>query len=144
MDACGEVHCASVSSFQSARASSIRNRYENLFRAKRIHRIDAHRSHHRWQRRHRSCCENSQCWQRQHADIGRFDLVEQRFDISLMATTVSPIIIMMPGLYAFETIVLFNHGEMSKALQAGASCGFVIGALAMGLATSRFFQQRMT
>jgi len=71
-------------------------------------------------------------------------LLEQRFDISLMATTVSPIIIMMPGLYAFETIVLFNHGEMSKALQAGASCGFVIGALAMGLATSRFFQQRMT
>lgn len=70
--------------------------------------------------------------------------LEQRFDISLMATTVSPIIIMMPGLYAFETIVLFNHGEMVNALQAAASCGFVIGALAMGLATSRFFQQRMT
>jgi uncharacterized membrane protein YjjB (DUF3815 family) len=71
-------------------------------------------------------------------------LLEQRFDISLMATTVSPIIIVMPGLYAFETIVLFNHGETVKALQAAASCGFVIGALAMGLATSRFFQQRMT
>jgi uncharacterized membrane protein YjjP (DUF1212 family) len=70
-------------------------------------------------------------------------LLEQRFDISLMATTVSPIIIMMPGLYAFETIVLFNHSEMVKGLQAAASCGFVIGALAMGLAASRFFQQRM-
>lgn len=71
-------------------------------------------------------------------------LLERHFEISLMATTVSPIIIMMPGLYAFETIVLFNHGEMIKALQGVASCSFVIGALAMGLATSRFFQQRMT
>jgi uncharacterized membrane protein YjjP (DUF1212 family) len=71
-------------------------------------------------------------------------LLEQRFDISLMATTVSPIIIMMPGLNAFETIVLFNQGEMVSALQAAASCGFIIGALAMGLASSRFFRQRMT
>jgi hypothetical protein len=28
---------------------------------------------------------------------------------------------------------------MVEALQASASCGFVIGALAMGLATARFF-----
>jgi uncharacterized membrane protein YjjB (DUF3815 family) len=71
-------------------------------------------------------------------------LLEQRFDISLIATTVSPIIIMMPGLYAFEMIVLFNHGQMIEALQASASCGFIVGALAMGLAAARFFQPRMT
>jgi len=45
----------------------------------------------------------------------------------------------MPGVYAFEMIVLFNRGQMIEALQASASCGFVIGALAMGLATARFF-----
>jgi len=52
---------------------------------------------------------------------------------------VAPIVIMMPGVYAFEMIVLFNRGQMVEALQASASCGFVIGALAMGLATARFF-----
>jgi hypothetical protein len=39
-------------------------------------------------------------------------------------------------------IVLFNRGQMVEALQASASCGFVIGALAMGLATARFFSKR--
>jgi len=40
---------------------------------------------------------------------------------------------MVPGVYAFEMIVLFNRGQMLEAVQASASCGFVIGALAMGL-----------
>jgi hypothetical protein len=44
---------------------------------------------------------------------------------------------MVPGIYAFEMIVLFNRGQILDALQASASCGFVIGALAMGLATVR-------
>jgi uncharacterized membrane protein YjjB (DUF3815 family) len=52
---------------------------------------------------------------------------------------VAPIVIMMPGIYAYEMIVLFNRGPMLDALQASAICGFVIGALAMGLATARFF-----
>jgi len=52
------------------------------------------------------------------------------------------IVIMVPGLYAFETIVLFNRGQMLEALQASASCGFVMGALAMGLAIARFFSPR--
>jgi len=56
-----------------------------------------------------------------------------------IAMTVAPVVIMMPGVYAFEMIVLFNRGQMIEALQASASCGFVIGALAMGLATARFF-----
>ena len=56
-----------------------------------------------------------------------------------MAMAVAPIVIMMPGIYAYEMIVLFNRGPMLDALQASAICGFVIGALAMGLATARFF-----
>jgi hypothetical protein len=39
-------------------------------------------------------------------------------------------------------IVLFNHGQMLETLQASASCFFVIGALAMGLAVARFFGSR--
>jgi uncharacterized membrane protein YjjP (DUF1212 family) len=65
-------------------------------------------------------------------------LAEQRFDVSPMAVAVSPTVIMVPGLYAYEMIVLFNRGQMLEALQASAVCGFVIGALAMGLAAARF------
>jgi uncharacterized membrane protein YjjP (DUF1212 family) len=69
-------------------------------------------------------------------------LVDRRFDVSRIAMTVPAIIIMVPGLYAFEMIVLFNRGQVLEALQASASCGFVIGALAMGLAAARFFSRR--
>lgn len=67
--------------------------------------------------------------------------LERHFDMPLMATAVAPIVIMMPGLYAFEMIVLFNQGHMVEALQATAACSFITGALAMGLATARFFQK---
>ena len=61
-------------------------------------------------------------------------------DITVRASRdMAPVVIMMPGVYAFEMIVLFYRGQMVEALQASASCGFVIGALAMGLATARFF-----
>lgn len=66
-------------------------------------------------------------------------LADHRFKVPPIAMTVAPIVIMMPGVYAFEAIVTFNHGQMLDALQASASCWFVIGALAMGLATARFF-----
>lgn len=68
-------------------------------------------------------------------------LVEQRFNVPRMAMTVAPIVIMIPGLYAFQTIVLFNSGQMLEALEAFAACGFIVGALAMGLATARFFSR---
>jgi uncharacterized membrane protein YjjB (DUF3815 family) len=67
--------------------------------------------------------------------------LDRGFDVPRMATTVAPIVIMVPGIYAFEMIVLFNRGQMLDALQASASCGFVLGALAMGLATARFFSR---
>jgi uncharacterized membrane protein YjjP (DUF1212 family) len=69
-------------------------------------------------------------------------VVDQRFDVPRMTMTVAPIVIMIPGIYAFAMIVLFNRGQMLDALQASASFGFVIGALAMGVATARFFSPR--
>ena len=38
---------------------------------------------------------------------------------------------------AYETIVLLSRGKVLEALQAGALCGFVTGALALCLATPR-------
>jgi uncharacterized membrane protein YjjP (DUF1212 family) len=69
-------------------------------------------------------------------------LVDQRFGLPRIAMAVPTIIVMIPGVYAFEMIVLFNRGQMLDALQASASCGFVIGALAMGLAAARLFGRR--
>lgn len=69
-------------------------------------------------------------------------LVERRFKVPRMAMIVAPVVIMMPGIYTYEMVVLFNHGQMLEALQASAACGFVVGALAMGLATARFFSWR--
>jgi uncharacterized membrane protein YjjP (DUF1212 family) len=62
--------------------------------------------------------------------------IDRYWHLPRIVSTVPPIIIMVPGLYAYEMIVLFNRGQMLEALQAAASCGFVIGALAMGLATA--------
>jgi len=49
---------------------------------------------------------------------------------------------MTPGLYAFQTIVMLNQGEVLTALQAGANFCFVVGAMAMGLAAARFMTER--
>ena len=64
-------------------------------------------------------------------------LASRRFDAQLMAIVAAPIVIMIPGLYAFEMIVLFNLGRMNEALQASAGFVFVICALAMGLSMAR-------
>jgi len=66
-------------------------------------------------------------------------LASRRFHVPPMALAVAPIVIMVPGRAAFEAIVLLNHGQMLEALQAAASCGFIVGGLAMGLATARLF-----
>src|SRR4029079_13690112 len=66
-------------------------------------------------------------------------LAQQRLDVPRITLSVPAIVIMVPGVYAFEMIVFFNRGQMLDALQATALCGFVTGALAMGLAAARFF-----
>jgi uncharacterized membrane protein YjjP (DUF1212 family) len=65
--------------------------------------------------------------------------MDWRFNVPPTASTVAPIIIMIPGLSAFEAIVLFNLGQVLEVLRAAAMCGFVIGALAIGLASARLF-----
>jgi uncharacterized membrane protein YjjP (DUF1212 family) len=67
-------------------------------------------------------------------------IVNRRFDVPRMAMTVAPIVIMIPGLYAFETIAQLNDGQTLEAIQTATLCGFVIGALAMGLAAARLLR----
>ncbi len=43
----------------------------------------------------------------------------------------------MPRIPAFQMIVLFNQGQMLEALQAATLCGFVTGAMGIGLAVAR-------
>jgi uncharacterized membrane protein YjjP (DUF1212 family) len=64
-------------------------------------------------------------------------LVHRRLNVPRITLTVPGIIIMVPGVFAFQMIVFFNRGQMLEALQASASCAFVLGAMAMGLAAAR-------
>lgn len=56
--------------------------------------------------------------------------------------TVPSIILMTPGLYAFQTIVFLNQGRMIDAMGAAAVCTFAIGAMAAGLVAARFLTAR--
>jgi uncharacterized membrane protein YjjP (DUF1212 family) len=69
-------------------------------------------------------------------------LVDRRLGLHRLGMTVPTVIIMVPGVYAFEMIVLFNRGQMLEALQASAACGFALGGLAMGVAAARFISWR--
>ncbi len=71
-------------------------------------------------------------------------MVERRHKGPPIAVTVAPTVIMVPGIYAFEAIVFFNHGQMLDALQAFSSCSFIVGALVMGLAVARIFEPPAT
>lgn len=69
-------------------------------------------------------------------------LAAARLQEPRITLTVPSSIIMTPGLYAFQTIVMLNQGEVLTALQAGANFCFVVGAMAMGLAAARFMTER--
>jgi uncharacterized membrane protein YjjB (DUF3815 family) len=71
------------------------------------------------------------------ASLARAALREPR-----IALTVPGIIIMTPGIYAFQTIVMLNQGDVLAAIQAAAVCCFIVGAMAMGLAAARFLTER--
>ena len=64
---------------------------------------------------------------------------DRRFKVPRMAMTVAPIVIMIPGVSAFDAVAFLNQERALEAIEAAAVCGFVVGALAMGLATARFF-----
>lgn len=59
-----------------------------------------------------------------------------------MAVTVPSIIIMVPGIYSFQAIVLFATGDAIGGLEAAVLAGFVLGAMAVGLAAARFITRR--
>ncbi len=69
-------------------------------------------------------------------------LVSAWLDEPRIALTVPGIIIMVPGTYAFQTVVLFNQGDVLPALQAATLGSFVVGAMALGLAAARFVSER--
>jgi uncharacterized membrane protein YjjP (DUF1212 family) len=68
--------------------------------------------------------------------------VRGRLQEPRMVLTVPGIIIMVPGSYVFQSVVLFNQGNALGGLQAAVQAGFVVGAMALGLATSRFISER--
>jgi uncharacterized membrane protein YjjP (DUF1212 family) len=69
-------------------------------------------------------------------------LAPLRLNDPRIALTVPGIIIMVPGSYAFQSIVLFNQGDVLGGLQMAVLAGFVVGAMALGLATARFVSER--
>jgi uncharacterized membrane protein YjjP (DUF1212 family) len=69
-------------------------------------------------------------------------LVREPLHVPRIALTVPSIIMMTPGLYAFQTIVFLNQGKMTDAIAAGTVCCFAVGAMAMGLVAARFVTER--
>jgi uncharacterized membrane protein YjjP (DUF1212 family) len=59
-----------------------------------------------------------------------------------IAFTVPGIIIMVPGLYAFQTVVQFAQGHALAGLEAAVLAAFVVGAMALGLVAARFVTER--
>jgi len=59
-----------------------------------------------------------------------------------IALTVPGIIIMVPGAAAFQAVVLFSRGDTMGGLQSAVVAGFVVGAMAIGLAMARFASER--
>lgn len=55
--------------------------------------------------------------------------------------TVPAAVMMVPGLYALETLVYFDRGEIIQGLSASVLVGFVVGSIAFGLAAARFISQ---
>ena len=69
-------------------------------------------------------------------------LVRSGIGVPRIVLTVPSIIIMTPGIYAFHTVVFFNQGDVLSAIEAGGTCGFIVGAMALGLAAARFISDR--
>jgi uncharacterized membrane protein YjjP (DUF1212 family) len=55
-----------------------------------------------------------------------------------LSLTVAASVMMVPGVYTFQTLVYLNRGNILAGLQSGVLAGFVVGAMALGLALARF------
>lgn len=69
-------------------------------------------------------------------------LVREPLHVPRIAVTVPSIIMMVPGLYAFQTIVFLNQGKAMEAVGAATVCCFAVGAMAMGLIAARFLTEQ--
>jgi uncharacterized membrane protein YjjP (DUF1212 family) len=69
-------------------------------------------------------------------------LVRGRLPEPRIVLTVPGIIIMVPGAYVFQSVVLFSLGDAVGGLKAAALAGFVVGGMALGLAAARFIGER--
>jgi uncharacterized membrane protein YjjB (DUF3815 family) len=71
--------------------------------------------------------------------IGLFASLMRRWvDESRISLTVAAAVMMVPGVYTFQTLVYLNHGDILAGLRSGVLAGFVVGAMALGLALARF------
>jgi uncharacterized membrane protein YjjP (DUF1212 family) len=61
---------------------------------------------------------------------------------SRISLTVAPSVMMVPGVYTFETLVYLNRGNIFAGLQSGVLAGFAVGAMALGLAVASFMYGR--
>jgi uncharacterized membrane protein YjjP (DUF1212 family) len=68
--------------------------------------------------------------------------VRHRLHEPRIALTVPSIIIMTPGIYLFQTVVLLGEGDALAGLRTAVLGGFVIGGMALGLAAGRFVTDR--
>ena len=69
-------------------------------------------------------------------------MLRDTLDVPRITMTVPSIVMMTPGLYAFQTIVFLNQGKLLPAIEAGSVCCFAVGAMAMGLVAARFLTER--
>jgi uncharacterized membrane protein YjjP (DUF1212 family) len=65
-------------------------------------------------------------------------LIRRWIDESRITLTVAAAVMMVPGVYTFQTLVYLNHGDILAGLRSGVLAGFVVGAMALGLALARF------
>ena len=69
-------------------------------------------------------------------------LARRHLKVPRVALTVPGIIMMVPGLYCYEAIVLFSQGAVVAGLNSAFLVGFIVIAMAGGLATARFMTER--
>jgi len=74
--------------------------------------------------------------------IGFFaSFIRRRINEPRMSLTVAGSVMMVPGVYTFETLVHFSKGDILAGLETGFLTAFVVGAMALGLAVSRFLSE---
>jgi uncharacterized membrane protein YjjP (DUF1212 family) len=59
-----------------------------------------------------------------------------------IALTVPGVIVMIPGLLSYDTMTLFSRGHVMAALTTGIQAGFILAAMAMGLAVARILTDK--